>query len=140
MPEGKVFLDTNVLVYAYDISAGKKHEIARNIVIDLWNSRFGVLSTQVIQEFFVTITTRISKPMGKKIAKNVINDLKNWDIVINDNESILQAVEMHLQHKYSFWDSLIIQASVNGGAASLLSEDLSDGQIIDGVKIENPFG
>jgi len=74
-----------------------------------------------------------------KAAKQIINDLLSWDIVINDGDSILEAIELHSSHKYSFWDSLIIQAAIKGGASLLLSEDLSGGQSIRGVTIKNPF-
>ena len=139
MKGGKVFLDTNILIYAHDTSAGKKHELARNIVLELWESGEGVLSTQVLQEFFVSVTKKIPKPLDVKLAKEIVNNLLKWDVVINNGESILEAIEIHIQHKYSFWDSMIIEAAIRGNTTLLLSEDLSDGQIINGVKIKNPF-
>ena len=139
MKDYKVFLDTNILIYAHDTSAGKKHTLARNIVLELWESGEGVLSTQVLQEFFVCITKKIPKPLDVKLAKEIVNNLLKWDVVINNGESILEAIEIHIQHKYSFWDSMIIEAAIRGNASLLLSEDLSDGQIINGVKIKNPF-
>ncbi|MEA3222185.1 MAG: PIN domain-containing protein [Thermodesulfobacteriota bacterium] len=139
MPGGKIFLDTNIIIYAYDLSAGEKHEIARKIIVDLWDSGLGVLSTQVLQEFFVTITQKIPKPLAISPAKEVIMDLLKWDVVINDGECILEAIEIQARYKYSFWDSLIIEAAIKGGARSLLSEDLSDGQKINGLLIKNPF-
>ena len=139
MPGDKIFLDTNVLIYAYDVSAGKKHEMAKTILMDLWNSGKGILSIQVLQEFFVNITKKVSKPLGVKLAKDIIRDLLKWDIVIIDGESLLEAVEIHIRHQYSFWDSMILKAAQKGGAVLLLSEDLMHGQTIDGVKIKNPF-
>ena len=139
MPGDKVFLDTNVLIYAYDVSAGKKHEMAKTILMDLWNSGKGILSIQVLQEFFVNITKKVSKPLGVKLAKDIIRDLLKWDIVIIDGESLLEAVEIHIRHQYSFWDSMILKAAQKGGAVLLLSEDLMHGQTIDGVTIKNPF-
>jgi predicted nucleic acid-binding protein len=139
MAEGKIFLDTNILIYAYDVSAGKKHEMAKTIIMDLWNSKKGVLSIQVLQEFFVNITKKVSKPIGVKLAKDIIRDLLKWEVVVIDGESLLEAIEIHSRHQYSFWDSLILQAAQKGGASRLLSEDLVEGQIVNGVKIENPF-
>lgn len=135
----KVFLDTNIIIYAYDVTAGRKHEIAGKVMSDLWDSGLGVLSTQVLQEFFVNVTKKIPKPLDVKLAKEIVTDLLRWDVVVNDGESILNGVEIHLQYQYSFWDSLIIEAATRCGAKLLLSEDLSDGQIINGVTIKNPF-
>ena len=139
MTGDKVFLDTNIIVYAYDVSAAEKHEIAKKIVLDLWDSGLGVISTQVLQEFFVTITQKIPKTLDKRLAKNIVSDLLKWDVVVNDGESIIEAIEILSRYGYSFWDSLIIEAAIISGAAVLLSEDLSHGQIIHGVTIKNPF-
>ncbi len=139
MPENKIFTDTNVIIYAYDISAGQKHEIAKGIIMDLWNSGLGVLSTQVLQEFFVTVTRKIKKPLDIQAAKRIVHDLTKWDLVVVDGETILGAIDVHHEYRYSFWDSMVIQAAMTAGATLLLSEDLSDGQTIAGVKIHNPF-
>lgn len=139
MPGDKIFLDTNIIIYAYDKSAGKKHEVAQKIVLDLWDSDLGILSTQVLQEFFVSVTKKVSKPLDIRLARQIVTDLMIWDVIVNDGESILEAIEIHSRHSYSFWDSMIIQAAIKGGAMLLLSEDFSDGKIINGVEIRNPF-
>ena len=139
MIEDKIFLDTNVLVYAHDISAGAKHKIAKKIVIDLWDSGSGLLSPQVLQEFFVSVTKKIPKPIETKLAKEIVSALLKWEVIVNDGEDILSSIEIHSRYHYSFWDSLIIEAAIRGGATLLLSEDFSDGQVIEGVKIKNPF-
>ncbi len=139
MKGDKVFLDTNILIYAHDVSSGKKHEVARKIVLELWESGLGVLSTQVLQEFFYGVTKKISQPLDMQVAKEVVSHLLKWDIVVNDGESILKAIEIHNRYLYSFWDSMIIYAAISGGAAILLSEDLHDRQTILGVTIENPL-
>ena len=139
MAGDKVFLDTNIIVYAYDVSAAEKHEIAKKIVLDLWDSGLGVISTQALQEFFVTITQKIPKPMDKRVARDIVSDLLKWEVVVNDGESILEAAEILFQYGYSFWDSLIIAAAMKSGAEALLSENLAHGQTIDGVTIKNPF-
>jgi len=139
MTGDKIFLDTNIILYAYDASAGEKHRIAKKIFVELWDSGLGVVSTQVLQEFFVTITQKIPKTLDKRLAKDIVSDLLKWDVVVNDGESIIEAIEILLRYGYSFWDSLIIEAAMRSSAAVLLSEDLSHGQIIHGVTIQNPF-
>lgn len=139
MTEGKIFLDTNVLIYAHDTSAGRKYEIARETVLDLWNRGQGLLSTQVLQEFFFSVTRKIPRPLEVRVAREIVEDLLKWEVVVNSGDSILAAIEIHSRYKYSFWDALIIQAAIQGGAILLLSEDLSDGQTIQRVKIKNPF-
>ena len=140
MSEAKVFLDSNVLVYAHDVSAGAKNETAREIVGDLWNQRNGALSTQVVQEFFVTVTRKLPQSMDMAVAQRVISDLLKWHVVVNDGQSILDAIELMKRYKFSFRDCLIVQAALHSGAELLLSEDLSSGQKIGSMTIENPFG
>jgi predicted nucleic acid-binding protein len=139
MAGDKVFLDTNIIIYAHDVSAREKHHIAREILVELWDSGLGVVSTQVLQEFFVTVTQKIPKTLDKRLAKDIVRDLLKWDVVVNDGESIIEAIEILLRYGYSFWDSLIIEAAIRSGAAVLLSEDLSHGQIIHGLTIKDPF-
>jgi predicted nucleic acid-binding protein len=139
MPGDKCFLDTNILVYAFDVSAGRKHEVAKRIVIDLWDTKDGILSTQVLQEFFVSVTKKIPKPINARLAREIVSDLLKWDIIINDKNSLLEAIDIHIRYNYSFWDSLLIQAAIRSGAALLLTEDLTDSQKIKGISIKNPF-
>ncbi len=139
MKDVKVFLDTNIVVYAYDVSAGNKHRIAEDIIDGLWRSGVGIISVQVLTEFFVTITTKIPNPMDREVAREIVRDFLKWDVVVNDGESVLKTIDILTRYQYSFWDSMIIQAAVKGNAALLLSEDLIDGQVINGVRIKNPF-
>ena len=139
MSEDKVFVDTNVLVYAYDIDAGRKHLIALSIMKDLWQSGLGILSTQTLQEFFVTVTGKIASPLEIPVAKEIIKKLSKWDIITNDMEIVLEAIDLHERYKFSFWDSLIVASALAGGAKAILSEDLSDAQTIKGITIKNPF-
>jgi predicted nucleic acid-binding protein len=139
MRDDKVFLDTNVLIYAFDISAGGKHHVANELLRELWESGLGVISTQVLQEFFVNVTQKIREPLDTGSAKEIISDLLKWDVVLNDGETILNAIEILKQHRYSFWDAMIIESAIRGRCETLLSEDLFDGQTIDGVRIKNPF-
>ena len=139
MKDDKVFVDTNVIVYAYDLSAGEKHEKALEIMKDLWRTGHGITSTQVMQEFFVSVARRIERPLDAGTAKEIVKDLLKWKTVVVDGEVILEAMEMHNRHKYSFWDSVIIAAALEGGATTLLSEDLSDKHKIKSIVVKNPF-
>lgn len=135
----RTFLDTNILIYAYDTSAGDKHQKARDLLTGLWESGLGMVSTQVLQEFHVTVTRKIPKPLNLATAREIIADFLTWDVVVNDGESILKAIDVQEKHGFSFWDSMVIAAAIAGGAAVLLTEDLSAGQKIGGVEIRNPF-
>ncbi len=77
MPDDKTFVDTNILVYAYDVTVGRKHETAKGILADLWKSGEGMLSLQVLQEFFVTITRKVPRPLEIRPAKGIIGDLSS---------------------------------------------------------------
>ena len=139
MRDGKVFIDINVIVYAYDISAGEKHSKAVEIIKGLWDTGSGITSTQVLQEFFVNVTRKITKPLDAVTAKEIVKDFLKWKTVIVDGEIIMDAIDIHSAYKYSFWDSVIIASAVGGGAGTLFSEDLSDKQTIKGIVIRNPF-
>lgn len=140
MSGDKTFVDTNVIVYAYDASAGAKRQVARNILTDLWDSGLGVVSTQVLQEFFVAVTRKLPKPMEAGAARAVVSDLMKWDPVLVNGTMILEAIDRQMHYGYSFWDSLIVTAAGRAGCTILLSEDLASGQSIGEVTIRNPFG
>ncbi|MFC1862603.1 PIN domain-containing protein [Thermodesulfobacteriota bacterium] len=139
MPEDKIFVDTNIIIYAFDVTAGKKHKVAVNILTDLWNSGMGVISTQVLQEFFVNVTQKIPRPIDRKLAREIVRDFLKWHVVVNNGDSILDGIDICEKYKYSFWDSMIIGAAIKSGSTFLMSEDLQDGQVIGGVTITNPF-
>jgi predicted nucleic acid-binding protein len=92
-----------------------------------------------LQEFFVVVTKKIQKPMKISAAREIIGDLLKWEVVVNDGESILSAIDLTLRYRYSFWDAMIIDAAVKGGSTLLYSEDLQDGRSINGLLIRNPF-
>lgn len=135
----KCFVDTNILVYAHDLDAGSKQETAKKWITQLWESGTGVLSTQVIHEFYVTITRKISKPLTQSEVRGLIKTYFAWEIVTNDLEIFLQATENETNYKLSFWDALIIAAASSTNASILITEDLNHGQMIEGVQIQNPF-
>ena len=135
----KIFLDTNIIVYAHDRSSGRKQTVAKEIMDYLWISRKGVISVQVLQEFYVCVTKKILNPLLIKNAKVILEYLSTWDIISNDKYLTLKAIDVQERYRFSFWDSLIIQAAVQGQARILFSEDLPGGQIVKDVKILNPF-
>ena len=135
----KYFVDTNILVYAHDKSAGAKHERAKATVEDLWRDRSGVVSTQVLQELCVNLRRKARRPVDLNTAREIIADYLVWDVVTNTGESILEALEFEEQYRISFWDALIVQAAEASGAAVLYSEDLSEGQTYRGVRVVNPL-
>lgn len=134
-----VFLDTNIIVYAYDNSDVQKKAQAVDIMETLWESGHGIISIQVLQEFFVNVTKKIPHPLDMKAAKVIIKDLLKWTVVVNNGDSILEAIEICQKYKYSFRDSLIVASAMLGGANLLLSEDFSHGRAINGISIINPF-
>jgi predicted nucleic acid-binding protein len=139
MNDHKTFVDTNVIVYAYDRTAGGKHHAAKKVLIDLWRSGRGLVSTQILQELYVTLTRKIPRPLKSVQAAEIIEDMLTWAVVVNDGESIVQAIALENREGLSFWDALVIVAAVRGGAEILLSEDLQAGRDLAGVRILNPF-
>lgn len=139
MPD-KYFVDTNILLYAHDRSAGLRHERARQLVEQLWASGQGVLSTQVLQELCINLRRKIARPIPVEEIRRIIQDYLSWEIVINDSASVLQALEIELRYQTSFWDALILQAAESSGAAILYSEDLATGQKYGAVQVVNPLG
>ncbi|MFZ0278179.1 MAG: PIN domain-containing protein [Candidatus Sulfotelmatobacter sp.] len=135
----KYFVDTNVLIYAHDRSTGIKHERARRLIEGLWMSGQGVLSTQVLQELCVNLRRKVARPLPVDEIRLLIRDYMSWEIVINTPEAVLQALEVEVRYKTSFWDALILQAAEQAGATILYSEDLAAKQKYGTVQIVNPL-
>ncbi len=135
---GKTFIDTNVLIYAHDIDANAKNEIAKAVLRELWSERTGVLSMQVLQEFYVNVTRKIASPLSKDSARNVITSYAIWCMETTPAE-ISAAFRIEDESRMGFWDALIVSSAVRSGATRILSEDLNAGQRIVGILIENPF-
>lgn len=135
----KFFVDTNVLIYAHDTAAGAKHVRAKALVEQLWHDRSGVVSTQILQELVVNLRKKARKPLGSKAIRELVGDYLTWQVVVNSGESIIEALEMEERHGISFWDALVVQAAQSAGAATLYSEDLSNGQCYGGVRVTNPL-
>jgi predicted nucleic acid-binding protein len=139
MSGNRTFVDTNVLVYAYDVTAGDKHGRARALLEDLWDTREGCLSVQVLQEFFVTTTRKIPKPLEAPAAAQIIKDLALWHVHAPAARDVLAAIDLHQQTGASFWDAMIIRSAQELGCQTLYSEDLNPGQTYAGVRVSNPL-
>ena len=135
----KTFVDTNILVYAYDRGAGDKHELAQRALEQLWTEGDGALSTQVLQELYVNVRRKARQPISITSARSLIADYMAWDPVVNDGTSILEAMDAERRYKLSFWDALIVVAAQKSEADELLSEDFSHGQQFGSVRVRNPF-
>jgi predicted nucleic acid-binding protein len=133
----RVFIDTNLLVYADDAGAGAKRDRARTILTPLVRTRKAVVSTQVLQEYFNIATRKLRLPAER--ARWRVEVLGRLDVVVIRPELILAAIDLHRLHALSFWDALSVRAASVSGCGTLLTEDLNHGQTIDGVRIENPF-
>jgi len=135
----RCFVDTNVLVYAHDTSSPAKREVAGRIIRELWDSATGILSTQVLQEFFVTVTRKIPSPVASEQAVTIVRALGQWQLETVQLDTILDAANLAGLHKLSFWDALIVTCARRGGARYLLSEDLQHGFSVGSLTIVNPF-
>jgi predicted nucleic acid-binding protein len=134
----KTFVDSNILLYAHDWDAGAKQSIAERLLSELWDSRSGVVSPQVLQEFYVNATRKLAKPLAKPFAQSIVEKYANWCIETTSAE-VLSAFRIEGEAKIGFWDALILASAVKAGAEVLLSEDLSSGQKVAGIRIRNPF-
>jgi predicted nucleic acid-binding protein len=134
----KVFIDTNLLVYAYDQTEELKQSAARNILRELWDQDSGSVSMQVLQEFYNTVTRKIAIPLPRNKARLIVNYYARW-CVATTPEEIKRAFQIEDEARISFWDALIFAAAVRSGATRILSEDLKDGQVIAGIRVVNPF-
>ncbi len=135
----RVFVDSNILIYAHDADAGTRHEKAADLLRQLWQKRNGILSTQVLQEFYVNVTRKIPKPLPKAAAREIIRNYTLWIVETIDGADVVRASEIEEQDRVNFWDALIMVAAAKAGASRILSEDLQAGQSIAGVLVENPF-
>ena len=133
------FVDTNVLVYAHDISAGAKHKRAEQLVAQLWQAGNGCLSIQVLQEFYVTVTRKVATPLTCETAAQLVGDLSVWRIHAPNVTDILEAIRIQQRYGLSFWDAMIVCSAAQAGCDVLWSEDLRPGQKYGAVTALNPF-
>ena len=137
MPGRKVFLDANILVYAQDQDSPDKQRRSREVIAALARSGTGVISTQVLQEFYVAATRKLG--VAPLAAKRVLQTFKIFEMVQASPDLIDDAIDCSVLNKVSFWDALILAAAASSGCAIVYSEDLNPGQTIQGVRIENPL-
>ena len=135
----RYFVDTNIIMYAHDTAAGEKHQHAKALLEELWETRAGVVSTQVLQELAVNLRRKAKRPLDAKATRDIVSDYLSWQVVVNGGDSILEALDIEARYQVSFWDALVIQAAHAGCTEILYSEDLSDGQRYGGVTVKNPF-
>lgn len=138
-PQATYFLDTNILVYAFDRSAGRKHSLAAQLLEACWENENGCLSIQVLQEFYVTVTRKIAAPLDAQTARQIVADLAQWRLHIPEADDLLQAIDLQQNYPLAFWDAQIIQSAASLGCKRLLSEDLNHGQSYGEVQVLNPF-
>lgn len=135
----RTFFDTNILIYLFDEDAPEKKNLAQELFERETDAGRAVLSTQVLQEFYVAVTKKMADPLSPEIAENVVRNFAELPLIQIDSTLILTAIGKSRSLGFSFWDALIIAAALSGGAECLFTEDLQHGQIIDEMRIENPF-
>ena len=136
---GRSFVDTNVLVYLFDSSAPDKQARARELLAERGPAGELVLSTQVLQEFFVTVTRKLERPLSAEVAEAVVRRLTAYPVVSTTVGLVTAAIALARAHQVSLWDALIVEAAREAGCEELLSEDLADGASFAGVRVKNPF-
>lgn len=134
----RLFLDTNILLYADDEDSGAKRDRAREVIASAFEAGSGVVSTQVLQEYFVNATRKLRLDPAKAEAR--VESYVGFEVIVVRVEHILQAITLHRVRALSFWDALIVTCAAESGCARLLTEDLQAGSRLAGVLIENPFG
>ena len=133
------FIDTNVLVYAFDRTAGQKQAIAAQMVKACWENGTGRTSIQVLQELFITLTRKIPAPLDLQAARQLIADLALWPVHSPEVNDLLAAMDLLQRYRLSFWDAMILQSAARLGCRTMLSEDLNHGQVYGEVQVVNPF-
>ena len=133
----RTFLDTNVLVYLFDGDAPAKRQRAREVLRHLGAE--AVLSTQVLQEFYVSVTRKLARPLSAAVAEGAVHDLAAFDVVVIDVPMVKQAMALSRADSMSFWDALIVEAARAHGCHRLLTEDFQDGRAFGSLRVENPF-
>lgn len=133
------FVDANVLVYAFDASAGSRKIAAERLLAGLWETGAGCVSVQILQEFFVTVTTKVARPLSIGDAAERIRELAAWRVFAPTADDVLGAIVLQKEAKLSFWDAMVVRAAAESGCSLLWTEDLTHGRVIRGVRVRNPF-
>ena len=138
-PNSLQFVDTNILIYAHDRTAGSKHAAARDLIRALWETGTGCLSIQILQEFYVNVTQKVAQPLTLDAAAQIIADLSVWQVHRPGTEDVLDAIRLQKRYQVSFWDAMVISSALQLGCQTLWSEDLNTGQVYDSVTVQTPF-
>jgi len=133
------FVDTHILLYAKDLSEPEKQPVAEALMRELWQSRSGRLSVQVLNEYFVNVTQKLKPGLTKEEAWSDVEALTEWKPQALDSALLASAFKMNSRYNLSWWDSLIVAAAVSSDCDEILSEDLSAGQEYEGIPVINPF-
>lgn len=134
-----VFVDTNVLIYRFDSSEPDKQRRCERWVEHLWSERAGRLSIQVLQELYVNLTRKLDHPLEPPEAQTIVRSLFAWRPVGVGRGTIEGAWRLQESYSLSWWDALIVAAAQEAGCSYLLTEDLNDGQLLDGVRVVDPL-
>jgi predicted nucleic acid-binding protein len=135
----KVFFDTNILVYLFDAGAPAKQRQARSLLDKHTRAGETLLSTQVLQEFYVAVTRKLATVLEPGVAYEAVKELAVMPTVRVDTPLILSAIQLSRQQQLSFWDALIIRSALEGGASKPYSEELEHGQMFETLTVENPL-
>jgi len=132
------FVDTNILLYAY-VATDERHEAASALVDRLWRERGGAISVQVLQEFYVNATRKVEKPVDPETAVDILKSLARWRVHSPLPDDVIAAATLSSRHQLSFWDAMIVRSAAELRCDTLWTEDLKDGQVVEGVQLSNPF-
>ena len=135
----RVFLDTNILVYAYDKNEPEKQIRAQDILKAAIEEESGIISAQILGEFFVVVTRRIKEPLPIDDAEKIIDIISVLPVAEIDKNLVRDAINIQKGYGISYWDSLIVATAKREGCDRIITEDLNDGQKYHGVLVENPF-
>lgn len=133
------FVDTNILLYAYDAAAGERHDEASALVDRLWRERRGAISVQVLQEFYVNATRKVVKTIDPEAAVDVLKSLVRWRVHSPLPDDVIAAATLSSRYQLSFWDAMVVRSAAELRCDTLWTEDLNEGQVIEGVRVSNPF-
>jgi len=141
VPAGRVFVDTNILVYAHGVGDDEpRARQARNLLTRLWRDDAGVVSSQVLQEFYAVSTRKLRPPLARNQARSIVAAYADWCQVVSSPDLIVAASTLEEEHTLAFWDALIVEAALRASATVLASEDLQHGRRFGDLRVENPFG
>lgn len=134
-----IFVDTSVLVHAHDLDSGLKRAIAEQVLKQLWQDETGVLSTQVLEEFYAALTAPAASPVPRRAARDLVHAYSVWPVTSLAAADVLAASDIEERYRVSFRDALIITAARKSGAALILSDALQPHRPLAGIEIQNPF-